>query len=86
MKTKAQMELNMEEDMKNDMKVLFKYTGQKRQVKESVLLVINENGELASKDMEKAELLTVFLASVFTGRQVSNTLHIQEPIGRGQGN
>lgn len=86
MKTKAQMELNMEEDMKNNMKVLFKYTGQKRQVKESVLLVINENGELASKNMEKAELLTVFLASVFTGHQVSDTLHIQEPIGRGQGN
>jgi len=34
-------------------------------------LLINEKGELASTDMEKAEVLSEFFASVFTGTQAS---------------
>ena len=40
-----------------------------RQIKESVPCLINENGELASSDMEKAEVLNKCFASVFTGGQ-----------------
>ena len=47
-----------------------------RQALESILPLINEKGELATTDMEKAEVLNEFFASVFTGSQDS---HIPEP-------
>lgn len=51
-----QKELNLARNMKNN-KGFFRHSGQKRQAKESMPL-INNNGELALSDMEKAECLT----------------------------
>jgi len=45
-------------------KGFFRYTGQKRQAKESVPSLINKKRELTSSDMEKAEVLNESFASV----------------------
>ena len=37
---------------------------------------INEKGELASADMEKAEILNKFFIVVFTGSQAFHTSHV----------
>lgn len=43
------------------------------------------NGELASSDIEKAEVLSECFASVFTGGQVSRVCQDHEPLGEGVG-
>ena len=43
-KAKAQMELNLARDMKNNKKGFYRYTGRRRQPKESVPSLINEMG------------------------------------------
>ena len=62
------MELNLVRDVKNN-KGFFRYVGRRRQTKESVPSLINEDRELASSKMEKAEVLNKCFASVFTGGQ-----------------
>ncbi|KAK4819465.1 hypothetical protein QYF61_004691 [Mycteria americana] len=54
-KAKAQPELNLARDAKNNKKGFYRYINQKRKVKESVPPLMNENGELVSTDEEKAE-------------------------------
>lgn len=81
-KAKVQVDLNVVRDVKNNMKGFYRYTGQKRQAKESVPFLINENGELTSTVMERAEVHKFFY-SVFTGSQASHTFHVPEPLGTG---
>ena len=69
----------MARDVKNNMKMFYRYIGQKRQVKASVPPLVNVKGKLASMDEEKAEVLNEFFALVFTGSQDSNISHIPEP-------
>ena len=57
------------EGCENNQKELFRYISRRRQIKESVPPLINEDGELASSGMKKAEVLNRCFASVFTGRQ-----------------
>ena len=76
------MELNLARDVKNK-KGFYRYIDQKRQAKESVLTLINEKGELATTDMESAEVLNKLFASIFTGSQASHVSHIPEPLGDG---
>ncbi|KAK4816568.1 hypothetical protein QYF61_017958 [Mycteria americana] len=54
-KAKAQLELNLARDAKNNKKGFYRYINQKRKVKESVPPLMNKNGDLASTDEEKAE-------------------------------
>ena len=77
-KAKAQMELNLARDVKNN-KGFYRYIGRRRQAKESVPPVMNEKGELASSDMKKAEKLNKCFASAFTGGQVSYVCQDPEP-------
>ena len=49
-KAKAQMELNLVRDMKDNNKGFYRYIGRRRQVKESVPPLVKGNGELASSD------------------------------------
>lgn len=79
-----QVHLNVVRDVKNNMKGFYGYTCQQSQTKESVPSLINENRELTSTDMERAEVHK-FFSSVFTGSQVSHTVHAPEPLGRGWG-
>ena len=74
-KAKAQVELNLARDVKNNKKTFYRYIGQKRQAKMGVPSLVNLKGELASTDEEKAEVLNEFFASVFTGGQDSRLSH-----------
>jgi len=73
-KAMAHMKLNLVRYVKNNKKGFHRYIVQKRQAKERVSPLINEKGELATTDMEKAE----FFASVFTGNQDSHISHISK--------
>jgi len=66
-------------DVKNNKKTFYRYIAQKRQAKASVPPLENVKAELASTDMEKAEVLNDFFASDFTGSQDSSILYIPEP-------
>lgn len=57
-KAQVQMELLLVRDVKNKTKGFCRYTGQKRQAKESVPSLINEKGKLATVDMGRAEVLS----------------------------
>ena len=71
-KAKEQMELNLSRDVKDNKKGFYRYIGRKTQAKESVPPLMKCNGELASSDTEKAEVLNEYFASVFTGGQASH--------------
>lgn len=60
--------------------------GQKRQAKESVPPLINEKGEVATRDMEKTEVLTESFASLFIDSQDSHISPIPETLGWNWGN
>ena len=64
---KAQMELKLARDVKNNTKGFYRYIGRRRQAKESVPPLMEGNGELASSDIAKAEVVNDCFASVFTG-------------------
>ena len=75
------MEVNLVRDAENNKKGLYKYVGQKNQANESILPLLNENGELATTDMENTDVLNKFFASVFSSSQDSLILesYIPEP-------
>ena len=81
-KAKAQLELNLARDVKNNKKGFFRYIGQQRKMKETVLSVMSETGDLATTDMEKAEVLKKFFASVCTGKGSSHATQFTESKGR----
>ena len=66
-KAKEQMELNLVRDATDNKKGFYRYIGRRRQAKESVPPLMKGNGELASSDIEKKEVLNECFASVFTG-------------------
>ena len=70
-KTKAQLELNLARDVKNNKKGFFRYTGQQRKMKETVPPPLSKTGELAITNM--AEALNNVCASIFTGKCSSHT-------------
>ena len=72
------MELNLVWDVKNNGKGFYRHSVQKRQAKESILPFVNEKGELAMTDMEKAEVLNEFFVLVCTGSQDSCISHVPE--------
>ena len=84
-KAKAQMELNLVRDVKDNKKGFYRYIGRRRQAKESVPPLMRGNGELASSDIEKAEVLSECFASVFMGGQASHVCQDHEPLGEGVG-
>ena len=84
-KTKAQMELNLVRDMKNNKKGFYGYIGKMRQAKESVPSLIKGSGELTSSEIEKAEVLSECFALVFMGGQASHVCQDHEPLGEGVG-
>ena len=52
---------------------------------QTVSLLMKGNGELASSDIEKAEVLSERFASVFMGGQASHVCQDHEPLGEGVG-
>ncbi|KFR01231.1 hypothetical protein N306_09969, partial [Opisthocomus hoazin] len=77
-KAKAQLELNLARDVKNNKKGFYRYVSRKKMVKESVPPLMSETGELATADEEKAEVLNNFFASVFTGNLSPHPSRVDE--------
>ncbi|CAM4580797.1 unnamed protein product [Caretta caretta] len=72
-KAKSHLELQLARDVKSNKKGFFRYVSNKKKVKESVGPLLNEGGNLMTEDVEKANVLNAFFASVFTNKVSSQT-------------
>ncbi|CAM5078437.1 unnamed protein product [Natator depressus] len=70
---KSHLELQLARDVKSNKKGFFRYVSNKKKVKESVGPLLNEGGNLVTEDVEKANVLNAFFASVFTNKVSSQT-------------
>ncbi|CAM4580634.1 unnamed protein product [Caretta caretta] len=72
-KAKSHLELQLARDVKSNKKGFFRYVSNKKKVKESVDPLLNEGGNLVTEDVEKANVLNAFFASVLTNKVSSQT-------------
>ncbi|CAM4551684.1 unnamed protein product [Caretta caretta] len=72
-RAKSHLELQLVRDVKSNKKGFFRYVGNKKKAKESVGPLMNEGGNLVMEDVEKANVLNAFFASVFTNKVSSQT-------------
>ncbi|GAB0197153.1 mitochondrial enolase superfamily member 1 [Grus japonensis] len=77
-KAKALIEISLARDVKDNKKSFYRYVSDKRRTRENVGPLQNETGDLVTQDMEKAEVLNDFFASVFTGKSLSHTAQVTE--------
>ncbi|GAB0210120.1 mitochondrial enolase superfamily member 1 [Grus japonensis] len=77
-KAKALIEISLARDVKDNKKSFYRYVSDKRRTRENVGPLRNEMGDLVTQDMEKAEVLNDFFASVFTGKCLSHTAQVTE--------
>ncbi|GAB0205312.1 mitochondrial enolase superfamily member 1 [Grus japonensis] len=77
-KAKALIEISLARDVKDNKKSFYRYVSDKRRTRENVGPLQNEMGDLVTQDMEKAEVLNDFFASVFTGKCLSHTAQVAE--------
>jgi len=68
--------------VKGNKKSFYKYISDKRKARENVGPLWKEMGDLVTQDIEKAEILSDFFASVFTGKCSSHTAHVTNSKGR----
>ena len=71
---KAENELRLARDAKSKKKAFFRYVYSKRQQKEMVVQLLNEDGTLITDDKEKAEVLNSYFGSVFSKKRVYDPL------------
>ncbi|CAM4547794.1 unnamed protein product [Caretta caretta] len=72
-RAKSHLELQLARDVQSNKKGFFRYVGNKKKAKESVGPLMNEGGNLVTEDVEKANVLNAFFASVFTNKVSSQT-------------
>ncbi|GAB0182274.1 mitochondrial enolase superfamily member 1 [Grus japonensis] len=77
-KAKALIEISLARDVKDNKKSFYRCISEKRRTRENVGPLRNETGDLVTQDMEKAEVLNDFFASVFTGKCLSHTAQVTE--------
>ncbi|PKU35024.1 hypothetical protein llap_14673 [Limosa lapponica baueri] len=73
---KAQTELNLARDIKDNKKKFYRYVRDKGKTREHVGPLQKETGDLVTQDVEKAELLNNLFASVFTGKGSNHTAQV----------
>ncbi|PKU48494.1 rna-directed dna polymerase from mobile element jockey-like [Limosa lapponica baueri] len=83
---KAQVELNLARDTKDNKKNFYRYVSDKGKAREDVGPLRKEAGDLVTQDMGKAELPNDFFASVFTGNGSNHTTRVMEGKNRGYEN
>ncbi|KFV09134.1 hypothetical protein N340_03481, partial [Tauraco erythrolophus] len=81
-KAKALIELNLARDIKGNKKNFYRYVSDKKRSRENVGPLQKETGDLATQDMEKAEVVNEFFSSVFSGKRSSCTAKDTEGKGR----
>ncbi|GAB0204905.1 mitochondrial enolase superfamily member 1 [Grus japonensis] len=81
-KAKVLIEINLARDIKGNKKSFYRYVSNKRKTRENVGPLQNETEDLVTWDMEKAELLNDFFASVFTNKGSSHNNQVTEGKGR----
>lgn len=72
-KAKALIKLNLASGTSSNKKSFCRSISDKRKTRENVNPLQKETGDLVRQDMEKAEVLTDFVALVFTSKCSSNT-------------
>ncbi|CAM5173164.1 unnamed protein product [Eretmochelys imbricata] len=72
-RAKSHLELQLARDVKSNKKGFFRYVSNKKKAKESVGPLVNEGGNRVTEDVEKADVLNAFFASVFTNKVSSQT-------------
>uniref|UniRef100_A0A8B9GCV8 Reverse transcriptase domain-containing protein n=1 Tax=Amazona collaria TaxID=241587 RepID=A0A8B9GCV8_9PSIT len=77
-KAKAHLELSLARDVKDNRKGFYRYIANKRQARDTVGPLQKLSGELATLDLEKAEVLNDFFASVFIGKCSDHTTQVLE--------
>jgi len=81
-KAKSLTELNLARDVKANKKAFYRHVSGRRQTRENVGLLWKEAGDLVTQDVEKAEVLNNFFASVFNSKCSSHTVQVAEGKGK----
>jgi len=81
-KAKALTELNLARDAKGNKKAFYRYVSERRKTREKVGPLWKEARDLGTQDVEKAEVLNDFVASVFNSKHSSHTAQVEEGKGR----
>ena len=63
-KAKAQLELSSDSKVKDNNEYFYKYINSKRRARENLHPLLDAEGNMVTKDQEKAEVLNAFVASV----------------------
>ncbi|CAM5145543.1 unnamed protein product [Natator depressus] len=84
-KAKSHLELQLARDVKSNKKGFFRYVSNKKKVKKSVGPLLNEGGNLVTEDVEKANVLNAFFASVFMNKVSSQTTALGSTAWEGGG-
>ena len=75
---KAQIELNLATQVKDNSTYIYKYINSKRKDRESFHPLLDTEGKTVTKDQDKAEVLNAFFASVFKN-ETCYSLETQPP-------